>query len=186
MQQLTDADWKEADAITQKLYGFSHPHVKAFYMKKGLSFWEGAATWIEDIPVIQLHPKLKCKKLLGLYDKKEILAHESVHALRAPLNSVRFEEHFAYRTSTSRWRRYFGPLFRSHRESSFFLLLLAFCTLGSFFFFPLFLAPWLVLGTALIRLMRTHRVLERCAKKLPYSSLVRCTDEEIQKLFKST
>jgi hypothetical protein len=39
------------------------------------------------------------------------------HAVRFPLNSDKYEEMFAYQTSTSKFRRLFGPMVRSPKES---------------------------------------------------------------------
>lgn len=191
---LTDEEWKEAQKITEKLFDFSVDWVKAFYNDKGLPFWEGAATWIEKAPLIQLKSTFRKKRRFSLYRKEEILAHESVHAARMAYRSPRFEEHFAFLTSKSSFRRLFGPLFRYPWESALLLLLLV-VSLGAqaaSFFWPetfwlntLVLLPWAALTFGLLRLTLSNYTLLRCKQNLRAFAqdtlpiLVRLTDQEI-------
>ncbi len=191
---LIPEDWDEAHALTRLLFDFSADWVKAFYSKKQLPFWQGAVTWLGDPPLIQLHPELKKGSYLKLYHRKEVLAHEAVHAMRTPLAANRFEEYFAYLTSERSWRSKLGPLFRTSAEGSIFLCLLAFSVCASYLsiwmpiFGLLFALPWLILIIALIRLGLTHITLKRCKAQL-FSILhksdyvrflmVRLTDKEI-------
>ncbi len=193
--QLTPDEWKEAHTCTQNLFDFSADWVKAFYSKKQLPFWQGAVTWMGDPPLIQLHPGLKKGNYLRLYSRKEVLAHEAVHAMRTPLSASRFEEYFAYLTSRS-WRSKFGPLFRTSGEGTLFLCLLALSTLAAYLsiWMPalgwVFGLPWILLILGVLRLGWMHRVLRRCEKHLrgalprPDQArfvLVRLTDQEIAK-----
>lgn len=50
--------------------------------------------------------------------------HESLHAVRIGFNEPRFEEVLAYYYSKSRWRRFFGPLFRKPSHALFFISLI--------------------------------------------------------------
>lgn len=198
---LTEEEWKQAHQITEKLFDFSVDWVKAFYNDKGLPFWEGAATWIEKAPLIQLKSTFRKKSRFSLYRKEEILAHESVHAARMAYHSLRFEEHFAFLTSKSAFRKIFGPLFRYPWESALLLLLLL-VSLGAqaaSFYWPeafwlntLMLLPWAALTFGLLRLTLTRYTLLRCRQNLqPLAQdtlpiLVRLTDQEIALFAKSS
>lgn len=196
-EPLVQDDWKGAHARTLALFDFAADWVKAFYSKKQLPFWQGAVTWLGYPPLIQLHPNFKKGSYLKLYQRDEVLAHEAVHAMRLPLASKRFEEHFAYQTSKSAWRRWLGPLFHTSKESSLFLLLLLCSVLASYLLIwapaltllkLLIALPWLALAYGLIRLSLEHRTLRTCEKNLrdvirnPQKAralMVRLTDQEI-------
>jgi len=126
---LTDRDWTSACEITRHLYDFTPDWVVAHYSNRKLSFFQGAATWITErenlrIPLIQLREKFETGKLLGLYRRDEVLAHEAVHAARMQFDEPLFEEVFAYQTSPRFFRRFLGPLFQSTWEAYTFIFLL--------------------------------------------------------------
>ncbi|MBI2743031.1 MAG: hypothetical protein HYX48_03860 [Chlamydiales bacterium] len=191
---LSQEEWRDAHQSTRTLFGFSADWVKAFYSRSRLPFWQGAVTWLGNPPLIQLHPKFKSGSYFGFYKRSEVLAHEAVHAVRTPLLSNRFEEHFAYLTSERSWRRWLGPLFRTSFEGSLFLftLLLAVCASYAAIWIPalerIAILPWLLLAALLLRLRSDHRIFKKCEKNLrailpkPEEALfvmVRLTDEEI-------
>lgn len=177
-------DWKGAQRITEPLFDFGLNWVPAFYSKKGLPFWQGAAVWIENgIPSVQLRNKTN----------DELLAHEAVHAARIAFNEPRFEEFFAYLTSRQAWRRWLGPIFRHSWESYLFIILLV-CSIGaqigSIFFSHwllevLFFLPWVALFGWFCRLIYDHSIFSKCRKNLrplvsnPMHVMLRLTDREI-------
>ncbi|MFI5333812.1 MAG: hypothetical protein ACHQT8_01435 [Chlamydiales bacterium] len=185
----TYSEWQETYEKTETLFDVSVDWVEIFYSKKSLPLWQGALTWLDTIPRIQLHPQLKKGSLFNLYSREEVLSHEAVHAARSQFNEPRFEEHFAYRTSKSAWRRCFGPLFRRSEESTLFLALLSVSTIATICGFPLVgLFSCAVLGLGFARLALAHRTFDRCRKNLallvrePEMALplmVRLTDREI-------
>lgn len=136
---------------------------------KGLHFWEGAATWIEEDPggVRRCHIVVKNSFLSRLYPKEEIIAHEMVHAIRIMFDESRFEEILAYRTSRNAFRRYWGPVCGGSKETAVFLtsLIVWWCSwmaeifldieAGSRFFVFL---PCMVLAWGIIRLIRSQRL----------------------------
>lgn len=126
---LTDQDWTNANLEVERLYGFSPDWIVAHYSDRNLSFFQGAATWITEkkglrIPLVQLRRKLETGRLLGLYGREEVLAHEAVHAARMQFDEPLFEEIFAYQTSPRFWRRLLGPLFQKPWEAYVFLIAL--------------------------------------------------------------
>ena len=126
---LTEGDWELARNITQNYFDFAPDWLVAHYSNRGLSFFQGAATWIFEkqglrIPLIQLRKKFETKKLWRMYRRFEVLSHEAVHAARMQFDEPLFEEIFAYRTSPYFWRRWLGPLFQEPWEAYLFLGLL--------------------------------------------------------------
>ena len=166
----------------------------------GLTFWEGAATWIEENEdgSRSCQIQLKDSWLTRLYPKEEIIAHEMVHAMRHMFDERRFEEILAYQTSKNRFRRYFGPIFSSPKESKCFITLLLISILSSWaeiaFDFNLVgnsicTLPLLALGFGFFRLNRSQRVFSKAMRNLekvihphakPLEVALRLTDCEIE------
>lgn len=126
---LTDRDWEGALEKIKVLYDAKPDWIVAHYDNKGLTFFQGAATWIvgQDglrIPLIQLRKSFDSGSLLKLYSREEVLSHEMVHAMRMQFDEPKFEEIFAYKTSRRLYRRLLGPLFQKPWEATLFLLLL--------------------------------------------------------------
>lgn len=169
---------------------------------QGLRFWEGGALWEEPFsptPESTIYlPRIQIRTTLSSRQKEEILRHEKVHAARIDFHEPQFEELLAYATSSSRWRRYWGPFFRKPGEVLFFLsaLLMTSLTpwigfyysqLTDFLWFPwipltLFIAGW-------FRLHWTHRLFQRCRKNLAsllsnpnkdLACMIRLSDAEIR------
>lgn len=151
---------------------------------KGLPFWEAAATWMIKEGEIII-PLLQFKKRSKNIDS-EIVKHELIHIARSSFEEPIYEEFLAYATSKCRWRRLFGPVFRSSKESLVFVVL---ALLPSF-------TPWLLIPIAgysiwlLVRLMIHQRIFQKALVNLsvffqtrsPLKIAIRLTDEEI-KLF---
>lgn len=195
--KISSEEWNSARQRTKELFGVEVDWVAGFYSKQDLPLWQGAVTWIEEgsAPLIQLRPTLRHRALLGIYKRNEILAHESIHAARTAFEEPRFEELLAYQTSSSCWRRYFGPLFRSNWETMlFFFSLMLFPLFQIALFFLgidlLWLLPLPFLAPAyfLIRLIAAQRTFLRCCKALqeattsPLHVLLRLTDDEISQI----
>jgi len=178
--------WQETHPLTSSLFGFVCTSAKLSFSNQKLPFWQGAVTWTcqEHLPHIQMRTALEKGSYLGIYQRKEILAHEAVHAARICFDEPKFEEIFAYMTSSNHFRRVFGPLLETPREGCLFLFLAI---------LPLFLDFWgalllLGMGSLLVaRLFHKRRVLRRARIELMHfvskgdtlKVLVRMTDEEI-------
>lgn len=182
-QRLPDLDIEtldspEAIAIIKQLYGVHLNCIPVTYRKKGLRFWEaGALTIYQTADGLRL-PLLQLKKI-----DPELIAHELVHFIRKDMDEMRFEEFFAYRTSTSKWRAWWGPIFRKPIDVWIFLgaslssLIHPLCSL-----LPIF---WFLFKTVL--LARDHRLLKIAAASLkqthpqddPYHRLIHLTDAQI-------
>ncbi len=108
--QIPRAHWDWVRVHLHEIFGFSPECLPAFYSNKGLSLWQGAATWIEDgVPTVQLKEAFRKGSFLG-YSRDEILAHEAVHAARSAFDEPRSEEFFAFFVSEKWWRKMFGPI----------------------------------------------------------------------------
>lgn len=178
---LTDGDWTCARETTRDLFGFSTDWIVAYYSNARLTFFQGAATWINTqnslrIPVIQLKEKFETGSLHKLYRREEVLAHEAVHAARMQFDEPLFEEFFAYRTSPHIWRRLLGPLFLRPWEATVFLVLFLIplgLEIARFFYpeiSPLFLyLPFVFFGLLLVRVAALHLILGIALKRMePY------------------
>ena len=149
---------------------------------KGLPFWEPAATWMLEqdniiIPLLQI--KNRHKKIHA-----EILKHEVVHIARSAFKEPIYEEFLAYATSQSKWRRFFGPIFRSSKESLLFVVLALLSSLTLWLIVPLVVySLWL-----LVRLMMHQKIFKTSLVNVgkifqtdfPLKIAIRLTDEEIK------
>jgi hypothetical protein len=141
-----------------------HPvWVEVFEAKKGLRPWEGGATWIDGEKIrVQIKPHT-------FYQRSELVVHEVSHAARSSFDEPKFEEFFAYRTSSRRWRRFLGPFFQAPWEVYPFLL--------ASLLYPPALLPLFAYGFS--RLIFRHRILQKGAKLWGFPALFRMTDQEI-------
>lgn len=184
---------EQARERVKQLYNFDPCWVEILYSNKDLRLWEGGCTWLDSPPQIQLRTHFKTHDtLFGIYPKEEILVHEYVHAARAHLHSVRFEECFAYLPSLSRksgsLRAFLGPLFQTPQETFFFISTIALFILSLFSDFW----PWIAGCITLLllffftRLGATWWRFWQCKKNLtpithhPLALMVRLTDDEIE------
>lgn len=196
--------------VLRLYYDVNPTWVPICFSKKGLYLWEAGCTWypdsVEDTPLIQLRPAFEhAPRYLGLYDCQEVIAHEYVHAVRAPLQSELFEEIFSYIISLEfakgffgkalrLFRAFFGPLFEKPSEVIFFLVSLS--ALLLFGMYALSLASYFLIGTFLavgglcafffIRLLIRWQQWLRCKKHLQelfgknhLPLMLRLYDEEI-------
>lgn len=199
---------QEPVAIADKLFGINPKWIPIYFSNYSLTPWHGGCAWIfqlsEDSPtaaIFQLRRQFRdSNKYLGIYDRDELMSHEMAHVGRMMFDEPKFEEIMAYRTSRSPFRRWLGPIVQSSFESMLFVLVL----LITFFFdlFLLFAQPdhfleyslWLkmipvaLIGFALMRLWRRHRLFSRCWHKLNEllkdenkvnGTIYRLTDHEI-------
>ncbi|NGX56478.1 MAG: hypothetical protein K1060chlam5_00721 [Candidatus Anoxychlamydiales bacterium] len=134
--------WNWTRAQLLNLFDFSPINLAMFYSDKKLTFFQAAATWILEIgknlkvPILQFRKKLHRSTYLKIYSLDEILAHEAVHAARVAFDEPKYEEIFAYMTSTSVIRRVLGPIVKNTKD-----IILFFSNL---FFYLLFQIFWVI------------------------------------------
>ena len=114
----------EAAEKTEKLFGFRADWVPAFFPTRGLGLLWGGCTVITDsgFPVFFLRRGFRTKPKWFIYSRNELLAHELCHAVRGCMEDETYEEHFAYMTSDSGFRRWTGNCFRHERDAIMFLI----------------------------------------------------------------
>lgn len=125
-------DLREAFQKTRQCYGIVPEWIPVFYSNAKLSPWHGGCAWIfqvtENSPkaaLLQLRRAFRSsKRYLGMYHRDELIAHELSHVGRMAFEEPKFEEFLAYRSSESRFRRWFGPIVQSAWESMSFVLAL--------------------------------------------------------------
>lgn len=178
--------WDWARLQLKNLFDLEPLYVEASYSNRSLTFWQGAACWVDETGdvSIQLRENLRKGTYLKMYERDEILAHEAVHAARAKIEGNRFEEFFAYMSSDKKWRRVFGPIIQSSWEIWPLLFFGGLSWISNWGFF--LSALWLLFG--FFRLIRSHTILNRAASHLMKdlldvrkvrAILVRLSDEEI-------
>lgn len=123
----------EAAAVTAPRYGIRVDWVPGFFVNPKFSWLFGGCAFYQYPDFLALfiirRSFAKCRRWL-IYRRDELLAHELCHVARMALDSQVFEEHFAYRISTSRFRRVIGPVVRRPAES-FAVLACCFLLLGA-------------------------------------------------------
>lgn len=158
----------------KELYDIEPDWVQIEYTNLGLRFWEAAQ--VESGPKyfkFQLRKSfLNQPKYLGLYCKKEILAHEFAHVGRMAYPASRYEEVFAFESS-QKLRKVLGPLFSTPNESFTLVILTIMSMLSDFVLGSLLYAyiafktlPVLYLGFLGLRLLFSRRHYKKTQKKL--------------------
>ena len=114
----------EAAEKTEKLFGFRADWVPAFFPTRGLGLLWGGCTVITDsgFPVFFLRRGFRSNPKWFIYRRDELLSHELCHAVRGCLEDEPYEEHFAYMTSDSTFRRWSGNCFRREWDAIIFLI----------------------------------------------------------------
>jgi hypothetical protein len=192
----------------EECYGISPVWVPAFYSDRGLSFFHGGCSWIpfltDEHPLvyIQLREAFKnSQHYLKIYHQDELLCHEWAHVGRMAFEESDFEELFAYRSSDSALRKWFGPLVMSPTEVWLFIGMVAPLILLDFSLLILGMDEWLSrifylkalpllqIGVAFLKLFRRQRYFTVCLKNLRSllgnkqvcdAVMYRLTDEEIR------
>jgi len=188
---IPDAHWDWVRLFLDDVFDVKPLYICAFYSNKGLTPWQGAASWIEGrrLNSVQLRVRLKRGSYLRMYRREEILAHEAVHGVRCGFNEDRYEEFFAYMVSDKKWRRVLGPILQRPWEAWPFLL----CSLGGMFWPICYTGAALWAGLGFCRLIKGHLKLRKASNKVftllgcahkSRAVLFRLTDEEIERFSK--
>ncbi len=188
-------------SMTEHLYSFRIDWVPGFFVTPSFSWLFGGCAFYSFPDFFTFFIIRQCfarKKRWLIYDRDELLAHELCHVARIGLQSNIFEENFAYKTASSRFRRKVGGMFRGPFDAFLLLgstLILLLSQVTKTFFLPgLDVAYfWGVVGLAVLSLGTRHLSaclkFRKCLKKLAGVSpdfflavAFRCTDTEIHQL----
>lgn len=198
---------QEAFSLTKPLYDIAPTWLPLAFSNYHLAPWHGGCAWIfqaeENSPTgafLQLRQGFRHNnKYLGLYSRKELVAHELAHVGRMTFEEKQFEEILAYRSSPQTWRRWLGPIIQSPWESMLFMLsLLLLLMFDAYLIFTgqqetyslllwakLFPIGMIIAGLA--RVWLNQRTLKHCIDNLrhvcsfPDAVVYRLTDSEINK-----
>lgn len=201
----------EGLSLTKKLFDMEPSFVPLFFSDEKLFPWHGGAAWIFQLTeggplgaILQLRKAFhKKRNYLGLYPRDELIAHELAHVGRMAFEEKKYEEIFAYQTSTSHLMKKMGALLQSAKESytfAFLLLALLMLDFYALFFLDLSvylplqlfkLVPLLFLLYSFFRLEARQKTLANAERKLeaiggenaPFI-LYRLTDREIEQFSK--
>jgi hypothetical protein len=203
--------WNFTRSQLINLFDFSPIDLTLFYSDKKLSFFQGAATWIVElqdklkIPILQFRKKLHRSTYLKIYTLDELLAHEAIHCARVAFDEPKYEEIFAYMSSSSMLRKHLGPIVNNTKEVIIFFSNLFFYLLFQIFYtftlyrpfiyisscFGVILFSYLSLGLfrlflKKIKLKKTFKKLLKVLKdkKKARAVLFRLTDKEIENFSK--
>lgn len=204
-ERIATSQFDKAREITDSQYGFSIDWVPGFYINPRMGWLFGGCAFYffpDFFAVFILRRAFASRQRWLIYDRSELLAHELCHVARLPLQSHRYEEQFAYQTSTSAFRRTVGGTFRSAGDSvlllgpTFLLLAAQICRLFVWAAIPIWPFWGLVLLTVVFLFTRGHlsqKRLKKACKNLQKAgvsatdpALFRCTDEEIDALADAT
>lgn len=169
---------------TRKEYDLAPTWIPLFFSNHHLLPWHGGCAWIfqanEESPTaafLQLRRAfLNSEKYLGIYSRKELIAHELCHVGRMCFEEPRFEEIIAYRTSPSGLRRWLGAIAQSSWETMAFVLLLCLILAVDLYALaydiPLESLAWLkllpigLLGAGFFRLIKRQQQFDHCLANL--------------------
>jgi len=137
---------------SKKLLGIAPSWIPIYFSNYKLAPWHGGVAWIfrqDDVSPLsaffQIRKSAKKEgKLFWGYSIEEILLHELSHVLRMSFEEPKYEEWLAYKSSTNSFRRFFGPLFQSAKESMLLVILLIISLIIQFALNEVSLSNWLI------------------------------------------
>lgn len=206
---------EESFARTKKEYDIAPDWIPLFFSDYQLTLWHGGCAWIFQVDIhsptaalLQLRKAFQTsQKYLKIYDRTELISHELAHVGRMAFNEPKFEEFHAYKSSASRFRRWFGPIVQSSKESVYFVLMLILIFILDVSFIALEnhnlytfsmwikIIPIAFILWGLTRLTLRHSQYDRCLAALKQfikdetkakAVIYRLTDKEITSLGKMT
>lgn len=126
--ELISKDFYKAPSKTNReLYDFEINWVPGFFVTPKFGLLFGGCAFLfepEFFSLFIIRNSFKKKSKWFIYSRNELISHELCHVSRFAMNSEKYEEHFAYQTSTSGFRKVAGSAFRNDKET---FLLLFFC-----------------------------------------------------------
>lgn len=124
-QKIPSEIMEEAGKLNNNYYAFEINWIPGFFISEHLGFlWGGCAITFPNnhISIFLIRANFAKKTKWLFYKRDELLAHELCHIARTPINDLSFEEHFAYRLSPSRLRRYMGNCFQKSYDAILFII----------------------------------------------------------------
>lgn len=208
-----DDSFLNLNSKPKKHFDIEPSWIPVFFSNYQLMPWHGGSAWIfqenETLPTaafFQLRRQFKNQThYLKIYNRVELIAHEISHVGRMMFDEPKFEELIAYRTSDSSFRRFFGSIVQSSRESQGFMLTLFLILCFNYFIllftdalewvFILNTIPLAMIAFAVIRLLKRQREFSKALEnvkgvlknqEMAEAFLYRLQDKEIQLFSKMT
>ena len=154
----------EALDKTVQLYDVKPDWVPGFFANESFgSLWGGCALSDPESNLVLfiIRKTFRKKRKFLVYDRQELMAHELTHAAHQSIDELKYEEYFAYRTSRSRLRNFFGGCFIYKFDAMCFLL-------------PILLLPVVQLGNVLTPLVLPMVYFYILAALYPLFLICRC------------
>lgn len=180
--------------LTSQLFFIVPQWLRVSYSNQELAPWQGGFVEIaydkqNRVKALRLQLRkafANSAEWLGIYQRDELLAHELAHVGRMAFDEPQFEEHLAYWTSRSRFRKWLGPLLESSHE----LWVFVAAALPAVIFPALLFLPLGILAAGFARLGYRHFLLNRALEKsrallsgnerMARALIFRLTDKEIR------
>lgn len=112
--------FETAGSRTRRLYDFAIDWAPGFYTNSKMGFlFAGCALYsrAEFLVVCVIRKAFLNRKKWLIYDRDELLAHELCHVAHIGFETENYEELFAYQTSTNWFRKLFGGMLRTTKET---------------------------------------------------------------------
>ena len=211
-ERIPQEIYDEAAIVNEELYSFKIDWVPGYFVTPQFGLLFGGCAYLfspEFFSIFIIRNSFKTSPKWYIYNRQELMSHELCHVARFAMGADKYEEHFAYQTSPSRFRKTSGSAMRSEIET---YLLLGLCfgllivqAVQAFIFditywnTPLWQVPaiyiWLsfvffltyIVGRQVL-LNRSFRVAQENLSKLtdkPRSIAFRCNDSEMDKIAKT-
>lgn len=126
-EKIPQESFNPATKITQSLYDFKITWVPGFFVTPSFGMLFGGCAYSfapEFFSLFIIRNSFKKKKKWLFYERDELMSHELCHVARFAMGSHKYEEQFAYQTSTSSFRKNFGCMMRSAWETYIIMILL--------------------------------------------------------------
>lgn len=126
-EKIPAESFNPAAKITENLYDFKINWVPGFFVTPSFGMLFGGCAYSfapEFFSLFIIRNSFKKKKKWLFYERDELMSHELCHVARFAMGSHKYEEQFAYQTSTSSFRKNFGCMMRSAWETYVIMILL--------------------------------------------------------------
>ena len=126
-EKIPVESFNPATKITKELYDFKINWVPGFFVTPSFGMLFGGCAYSfapEFFSLFIIRNSFKKKKKWLFYERDELMSHELCHVARFAMGSHKYEEQFAYQTSTSSFRKNFGCMMRSAWETYIVMILL--------------------------------------------------------------
>ncbi|NQZ56182.1 MAG: hypothetical protein HRT88_01750 [Lentisphaeraceae bacterium] len=206
-ERIPQTAFNPSAKINRELYDFSINWVPGFFLTPRFGMLFGGCAYSFDPDFFSLfiiRNSFKKKKKWLFYERDELMSHELCHVARFAMKSHKYEEQFAYQTSTSGFRKNYGCMMRSAWET-YIVMILLFSMLATQISLLTFKSKWMAeqsvisnpvnwfyaalagfIGFLVLRQKRQNKQFKNCLDlmdkfcKKPRALAFRLSDEELE------